>query len=79
MHDFADSLERRHGLQEWVDYFLPPENDEAYVGAPLHNLRQAGQHHVGTVVASHGVNGNPDHAALLVSTGGRRCFEVWRK
>src|SRR6185312_15825659 len=44
MDDFAGGLQPRHRVEQGIDGFLSPEDDEADVGPPLRNFHQARQH-----------------------------------
>ena len=80
MHDLANRYQARHGIEQGIDRFLAAEDDEADFGTPLNYLRLAGQHHCGAVIASHGVNGYPGHAAYFSTfPAGTGILEVRRK
>lgn len=71
MKEFADLGELGKLGEFRAHDLLTPEDDEADVGTAGRDRHERWDDHGWSVIAAHGIDGNPDHAVFISRLGGR--------
>ena len=71
VEEFADLGQLGKLGQFGAHQFLAPVDDEADVGAARRDRHERRNDHGWSVIAAHGIDGNPDHAVFISRFGGR--------